>query len=198
MQPKLLRVLQERTLQRIGGTNSIPVDIRIIAATNQNIEEMMLQKKFRPDLYYRLNVIPLNMPSLRQRKEDIPYISLHFLEKFCRKLNREIKGFSKEATNMLLAYNWPGNIRELENLVEYAVNMECTDMISIQSFPDNFMDYECSLNFKLKEDIRSVEASSIRASLDRYGWDLNGKKQAAKELGIGLRTLYRKLENSNN
>lgn len=198
MQPKLLRVLQDRVLQRIGGTHSFPVDVRIITATNQNIEEMMLQKKFRSDLYYRLNVIPLNIPPLRQRKEDIPSISSHFLEKYCRRLNRQIKGFSKEVTNMLLAYNWPGNIRELENLVEYAVNMECKDIISIQSLPDNFKKYRSNLNFKLKEDIKSIEASSIKAALDRYGWDLNGKKQAAKELGIGLRTLYRKLENANN
>lgn len=198
IQPKLLRVLQDKAVQRVGGTYPISVDVRIIAATNQNLEELVLQKKFRSDLYYRLNVIPLNLPPLRQRKEDIASLCSHFLGKYCFRLNKQIKGFSKEVINMLLAYNWPGNIRELENLVEYTVNMECCDIISIQSLPDTFKKYGGKLNFKLKEDIKSIEASSIKAALDRYGWDLNGKKQAARELGIGLRTLYRKLEKLNN
>lgn len=194
MQAKLLRVLQERTVLRVGGIRSIPVDVRIIAATNQNIKEMIAEKNFRSDLYYRLNVIPLVSPPLRERQDDMVVLAMHFLEKFNEKLNKSFTGFSDDVISILKEYSWPGNVRELENVIEYAANMELGKNITMSSLPDNFLDNENEDCLKTKSLLKNVEADTIKAALDKYGWDMKGKSQAAHELGIGLRTLYRKIE----
>ncbi|QZY57348.1 sigma-54 interaction domain-containing protein [Crassaminicella profunda] len=196
MQSKLLRVLQERTIERVGGIRSIPIDIRIIAATNQNLEELVSKKEFRADLYYRLNVIPLKLPPLRERKEDIEILAMHFLKKYNLKLDKRLIYFSSDALSSLKTYHWPGNVRELENAVEYAVNMEEENIISRNNLPEKILKSNCINKNELviRKKIKNIEIEAIQGALDKYGWDVKGKTEAAKELGIGLRTLYRKLK----
>lgn len=193
MQAKLLRVLQERIIERIGGIRSIDIDVRIIAATNQNICEMVEKKDFRADLYYRLNVIPLSICPLRDRKDDIELLAIHFLKKYSKKLNKNIEGFAQDTLTILSSYDWPGNVRELENIIEYATNFETEHIISPQSLPEAFLVNRNSYSLDMKPKVKNVEFKIIKATLDKYGWDVRGKTLAAKELGIGLRTLYRKI-----
>ena len=135
MQIKLLRVLQERTIRRVGGTEEIPVDVRVITATNQELEKMVREKSFREDLYYRINVIPIRMPALREKPEDIPALAEHFLEKCRAAIGKGARGISEDAMDCLEAYRWPGNVRELENVIERAVALEPTDLIQPDSLP---------------------------------------------------------------
>lgn len=197
LQAKLLRVLQERSIERIGSTHSIPIDVRIIAATNQNIEEMVKQNKFREDLYYRLNVIHLHIPPLRARKSDIKTLALFFLEKYSLLLGKKLLGFSNDTMELLISYSWPGNIRELENTIEYAVNMETEEIIRPHSLPEKFRNVKINKEFSLKAKIEDIERDIIKTTLDKHGWDLKGKFKAAKELNIGVRTLYRKIKKFN-
>jgi two-component system response regulator PilR (NtrC family) len=136
MQVKLLRVLQEKKIRRIGATEEIEVDVRIIAATNKNLEEMVGEKTFREDLYYRLNVIPIHMVPLRERRDDIPMLAEHFLAKANKSMNKQIAKISDEAMDMLTKNDWPGNVRELENVIERAVALEPTRMILPERLPD--------------------------------------------------------------
>lgn len=135
MQVKLLRVIQERSFRRVGGTNDIKVSVRIIAATNRDLEAAIHKNTFREDLYYRLNVIQIRTPPLRERKEDIPVLIDHFLKKFSTKLNKNVAGFEPEAERALLTYQWPGNIRELENVIERAMALENGTKITRDSLP---------------------------------------------------------------
>ncbi len=135
MQIKLLRVLQERRIRRVGGTEEIGVDVRVITATNQDLERMVREKAFREDLYYRINVIPIHMPALREKPEDIPALAEHFLEKYRVIVGKPIRGISKEAMERLEAYHWPGNVRQLENVIERAVALEAADVVSPESLP---------------------------------------------------------------
>ncbi len=144
LQVKLLRVLQEREFERVGGTKSIHVDVRIIAATNQDLEEAVAEKKFRKDLFYRLNVIPINVPALREHKEDIPLLIDHFLSKFNTRKGRTIKGITPEALKILMAYSWPGNIRELENLMERIITLRQEGSISPDDIPDKYKKAEAA------------------------------------------------------
>jgi transcriptional regulator with PAS, ATPase and Fis domain len=193
LQAKLLRVFQENTIQRLGSINPIPIDIRIIAATNQDLESMMEEGNFRDDLYYRLNVIPIDLPPLRERLDDIEILVYHFIEKYSNKLDKKIDSISDEALDILKNYLWPGNIRELENSIEYAINME--DASSIQPFnlPKRIR-HNVNFGSNIKDKVAEKEAHIIICTLDKYGWDLKGKEQVAEELGISLRTLYRKLK----
>lgn len=188
LQAKLLRVLQEGVIQRIGGIHLIPIRIRIISATNRNLEEMMKEGKFRGDLFYRLNVIPLLVPPLSQRPDDIETLTQHFIEKYSRSLGRDIRSISPDALKTLKDYCWPGNIRELENVIEYAINMEDSHCISRESLPLKLQEEQITA-----PSLSSRETAIIEA-LDRHGWNLEGKKRAADELGISLRTLYRRLK----
>jgi Nif-specific regulatory protein len=138
LQVKLLRVLQEREFERVGGTLTIKVDVRVIAATNKNLEEAMAAGQFRHDLYYRLNVVSLEMPPLRERREDIMLLTSYFVEKYGARCNRKLKGISPEARERLLAYHWPGNVRELENAIERAVVLGTTDLIRAEDFAGGF------------------------------------------------------------
>jgi two-component system response regulator PilR (NtrC family) len=135
MQIKLLRVLQERVIRRVGGTEEIPVDVRVITATNQDLEKMVREKTFREDLFYRINVIPIRMPALREKPEDIPALAEHFLEKYNASMGKSLHGISEEAMERLEAYPWPGNVRELENVVERAVALEPGTVIQADSLP---------------------------------------------------------------
>ena len=135
MQIKLLRVLQERTIRRVGGTEEIPVDARVITATNQDLEKMVAEKSFREDLYYRINVIAIKMPLLREKREDIPALAEHFLGKYRDQLNKPIEAISSAALECLEAYDWPGNVRQLENVIERAVALETANEIQSESLP---------------------------------------------------------------
>ena len=138
LQVKLLRVIQEREFERVGGSRSIKVDVRIIAATNVNLEEAVSAKRFRKDLYYRLNVIPIHLPPLRERREDIPLFIAHFIDQCNRKKQRAITGVSKEASDILEKYPWPGNIRELENIIERMVILADGDTITLDDLPSQY------------------------------------------------------------
>ncbi|MBI5078948.1 sigma-54-dependent Fis family transcriptional regulator [Candidatus Saganbacteria bacterium] len=191
MQAKLLRVIQEKEIERIGGGHPIPVDVRLIAATNLDLRHEVKDRKFREDLYYRLNVIPFYLPPLRERKEDIPLLISHFLRKYNREFGKEIKGFKEEAISLLSAYTWPGNIRELENLIERLVVLTKEDLIGIEKLPPEIKEetqaapHEIKTQFK--DALKEFEADFIRRALEKAG----GKKsEAAEILGIHRNTLH--------
>lgn len=195
LQTKLLRVLQEKCIEKVGGSKSISLDVRVIAATNKELDKMVEESEFREDLYYRLNVIPINIPPLRRRLGDIRILLDYFLVQYNSKLNKNLKGFSEEVYDLLIGYNWPGNVRELENIVEYAVNMEKSYYITIKSLPQRIKE---KFN-KNEEDIKiptiqDVEKNLIDDALRVYGNSYEGKIRAAEVLGIGTATLYRKLK----
>ncbi len=193
LQPKLLRAIQERAVQPIGSDASVPVSIRIIAATNQDIEAMVKRGEFREDLYYRLNVIPLYIPELKNRREDIFELLDVFLEKYNRVLDKNIIGFDDTARQLLCSYDWPGNVRELQNTVEYAVN-DCNGLyISPEHLPrKSFAPLDKTLSLKL-QPLKEVEACYIRQALRQFGNTPEGKNAAAKALGISRATFYRRL-----
>lgn len=205
LQPKLLRVLQDGSFMRLGGSKKIDVDFRLITATNRNLEEMIKDNTFREDLYYRLNVIPINIPPLRERREDICVIAKNKLEHYCFKLNKEMKEFSKELQEIFCNYNWSGNIRELENIIEYLVNISEEKIISADLLPRSFYlnnqkeaVIEISNNYiedgkNLKEMTENFEKSVLVDYLKEYGHSTNGKQIIAEKLGMNLSTLYRKL-----
>lgn len=196
-QAKLLRVLQDSSIQRVGGNLIIPLNIRFIAATNRELEEMIKEDQFRSDLYYRINVIPINLPNLIERTEDIPLLVKHFIQKYNEILNKDIVSIAGEAMNLLKSYSWPGNIRELENIIEYAINMTNSTYIQSYDLPPKI--YELDVKGPAaKEILKNKELNFISRLLDNYGWDLKGKQKVAEELGISLRTLYRKLEKDHN
>lgn len=211
LQAKILRVIQERVVDRVGGTKPIPVDVRIIAATNKDLQKLIESNQFREDLYYRINVIPIQIPPLRERREDIIPLSNHFLKKYDTLLLKGINGFESRASSKLLQYTWPGNVRELENAIEYAVNLETSNLIKASSLPDSIAFKEKNLNYKetivnrdnrdgnnidksLKNVVANSEKQQILNALSLYGNSTEGKKSAAKSLGIGLSTLYRKIK----
>lgn len=196
LQPKLLRVIQERTVERIGGKKPIPLDVRVIAATNRDLESMTNNGSFRSDLFYRLNVIPLYVPPLRERKEDIEIYLRHFLNKYGQSLGKEIWKVDPVLMQWLKSYHWPGNIRELENIAEYLVLMAKSDCITFAEMPRNLVEKEnvsISQGLSLQERLGDYEKSVLAHCAPR-GSSLDVKKCAAKELGISLATLYRKLE----
>lgn len=197
MQTKLLRVLQENVICRIGGNTLIPIDVRIIAATNKNLEKKVEEGEFREDLYYRLNVIPINLPPLRERLDDIKILASKFLDRFNIKLNRNITKFSKDVITLFLNYNWPGNVRELQNVVEYAVNMSTDSIITIDDLPKRFKNMHLGININNDNKITPVselEKQEIIKALKIYGSSKAGINQAAKALGISRATIYRKIK----
>lgn len=194
LQSKLLSVLQESTFERVGGITPINVDVRIIAATNKNLLKLIEAKQFRSDLYYRLNVIPIEIPALRDRRDDIVDIANNFLSMYSKKLNRNLNAFEDEVLEIFTRYNWPGNIRQLENAIEYAVNIADSDIISINDLPEDLL-ASIESNESNGNKVKENEYNLIIETVNKYGWDVNGKTLAAKELGIGIRTLYRKLNN---
>ncbi len=201
LQVKLLHVLQDRVVERVGGNKKTPVDVRILAASNQDLEGMMHEGKFRKDLYFRLSVIPLHIPPLRDRKEDIPLLIEYCLEKYSRTIGKNIKQVSPEVMEYLLQYYWYGNVRELENAVEYAVNMAAGDLITIQNLPPRirkFTEERSRLtNQDLKARLKDYERKILNDYLGRYGTSYQAKINIARELNVSRATLYRKLEEHN-
>ncbi len=198
LQAKLLRVLQERVVERVGGRGPEPINIRVVAATNRDLEQMVTDGLFRSDLYYRLAVIEVYIPPLRERVGDISILMDRILDKYALRLNREFRGFTREAREILLAYSWPGNIRELENAIEYAVNVEADIDISVESLPHRLRQQVAELRSAPTAPLYSEAAmdDSVRLArlLDEHGWDTDGKRAVAKVLGISLATLYRRLK----
>lgn len=197
LQVKILRVLQDRTFFRIGGLKEIDVDVRILSATNQDLETMIQRGDFREDLFYRLNVIPLEIPSLRQRRQDIGLLVEHFIEKYNARLYKKIRGVTHGARQHLEGYDWPGNVRELENVIEYAINMEPTAYITEENLPARMVQISprtAAPRGTLRDVMGDYERRVLQDCLDYYGWDTEGKLKAARALGIGKTTLYNKLQ----
>ena len=194
LQAKLLRVLQLGEFERVGGTKTLRVDIRILAASNRDLKVAVENKQFREDLYYRLNVISLKLPPLRERKEDIPLLVQHFMNVFKEKNKKDIKGIEKETIDILTNYGWPGNIRELENAIERAVVITKNTFISPSDLPSEFSTQTHPFNklsFSLGTPLAEIEKQIIFETLRKTNGD---KETAAKMLGISTRTIYRKLE----
>lgn len=189
MQAKLLRVLEDRSFRRVGGTKDIKVDVRIISATNKDLLEAIDDKSFRADLYYRLQVIPLFLPPLRERKEDILLIAEHFIQNFNKEFGKNVDGLSKLAEKFLLEYGWPGNIRELKNIIERAIILENEDMLLLEHLPQELVSRASSsnpVNFMIPPegiDIEDVERELIRQALELAE---GNQSQAAKKLNLGI------------
>ncbi|MFZ0390931.1 MAG: sigma 54-interacting transcriptional regulator, partial [Calditrichia bacterium] len=205
VQAKLLRVLQERTFTRVGAVENIEVDVRLIAATNTNLEKAMQEGRFREDLYYRLNVIPIFIAPLRERPEDIGPLVDHFLKKYARKNNRQLKEISPEAREALMNYTWPGNVRELENAIENAVVMAESELLQVADLPGYLQshgkksqmpytrwDNEEGLTYREKLDL--CEREIIRQALESCD---GNKTKAARQLDFSLRTLRNKARKYN-
>jgi len=193
-QVKLLQVIETRRLERVGGVKTLSLDVRIIAATNQDLEILIEKRKFRRDLFYRLNVIPFYIPSLRERREDINLLMHYFLDRYNKQLHKKIIRFQEEARTLLNRYPWPGNVRELENAIEYAVNIETGSEISPESLPAKIANYRQDDELSHAYSLESLENSLIIKALKKYGHTTQGKEKAASALGISRATLYRKLK----
>lgn len=211
VQSKLLRVLENHSIERVGGIESITTNVRIIAATNRNLEEMVERSEFRGDLYYRLSVIPIFIPSLKERKQDIPLFISYFLEKYGSIMDRPIQQLDTATMATLLNYSWPGNVRELQNTIEYAINMsEIGQEIMLEHLPQKILAManvknevedvmtkqiitkESDKQTKIK--LKNLEKEIIKEALERFDNTTIGKEMAAKYLGISISTLYRKLK----
>lgn len=202
LQVKLLRVIQERTFQRIGGTEPVRVDVRFICATNKNLEEEVIAGRFREDLYYRINVVHIHVPALRERKEDIPILAEHFLEKYAKEMGKQVQGLSSYALEVLKNYRFPGNVRELENIIQRGVALEQSKIIlpeslRLASHKEGFTassDRKEELlaeGFNLENWLQEQEREFILKALERTG---GVKTEAAKLLGISFRSLRYRLE----
>ena len=196
MQKKLLRVLQDNMIERVGGIKSISINARVIAATNQILEKLIKDGTFRQDLYFRLNVMPIYIPPLRDRKEDIVMLADHFIQKYSEKLGNKIEGLETKARIALLSYPWPGNVRELENTIEYAINVETGNKIKEGNLPASIRqkDHLRSNSGSLLIRLKNFEEQIIREALEIHGHSVEAKKKIAKEFGISLPTFYRKLK----
>lgn len=195
LQGKLLRVLQEHRITRVGSSQSISVNIRIIAASNRNLHEMMEKKAFRSDLYYRLNVIPLHVAPLRDRKEEIEEFVMYFINRYCRLQGKKFNYMDPEVMRLLRRYDWPGNVRELQNVVEFMVSMmEDDGHIGCSNLILDLWSISTGREDKYMHTIRELEEKEIQKALWIYGDSTEGKRRIAQKLGIGIATLYRKLD----
>ena len=205
LQAKLLRVLQERTIERVGSTETTAIDVRIIAATHKDIEAMVRQGEFRQDLYYRINVFPLQIPSLRQRRQDLPLLIERFLARYRDKMAKNVEGIDADAYACLLEYGWPGNIRELENTIEYLVSIADGKIIEQRHIPQRIL-----IAGKTAQPgspvqaqptrlltIAELEKRAIMSAIEQFGLTMRGKAQLTQVLGISKATLYRKLKQYN-
>ena len=205
LQAKLLRVLQERKIERVGSTETTAIDVRIIAATHKDIEAMVRQGEFRQDLYYRINVFPLQIPSLRQRRQDLPLLIERFLARYRDKMAKNVEGIDADAYACLLEYGWPGNIRELENTIEYLVSIADGKIIEQRHIPQRIL-----IAGKTAQPgspvqaqptrlltIAELEKRAILSAIEQFGLTMRGKAQLTQVLGISKATLYRKLKQYN-
>ncbi len=195
LQVKLLRVIQEREFIQVGTTQPIPINIRFLASTNRNLKEEIEKERFREDLYYRLNVVEIHLPSLRDRLEDIPLLADHFVNKYRTEMGKSIKGFDARALNALIGYQWPGEVRELENTVERAVIFAKDEYITVNELPEPFHQFaeipQPQTQVSLDDYIKRVEKDYIVSVLESCEFN---KDEAAKILNLGLSTLYRKIK----
>ncbi len=198
LQAKILRALQEREIERVGGTRTIKIDVRVIAATNRDLKKAVEESAFREDLYYRLNVVPITLPPLRQRRDDIPLLVEHFIGKYNREFNRKVKGFSAGATAALYQYDWPGNVRELENVIERAVALAQGENISLRELPldISILDHDMiedlqKHGWSLREARHQFEKQYVLNILEKVRWN---QTEAARVLGLHRNTLLWKLQ----
>ncbi len=194
-QVKLLRFLQDGEIRKVGDNDPINVDVRLLAATNQNLEKDIEIGKFREDLYYRLNVIPINMPALRQRRDDIPLLANHFLKKAVEQTKKDILSISPEATRILSGYDWQGNVRELENVIERAVILTNKNVIMPEDLPSTVQESQKKTaevpTFDGELTLEQLEKDYILSTLEKYNWN---QKKVSELLGISTTTLWRKLK----
>lgn len=200
MQVKLLRVLQEKEIMKIGSNKPIKIDVRVIAATNKDLECMINDGSFREDLYYRLNVIPMEIPSLRERIKDIKILIYHFANKYAKLFNKKFIGIDRSVWSHILAYDWPGNIRELENTVEFIINiLDESGIVTSENLPKKL--FVKNKEHKERNDeilnLEVIERDTIYRALKKYGDTTECKKLVAQKLGIGIATLYRKISKYN-
>jgi len=186
MQASLLRVLQEKEFERVGDSTPMKVDVRIMAATNRNLREKVSHDEFREDLYYRLKVVEICLAPLRERREDIPLLIQHFMKKFNKKFNKKIRHMSEDAQKLLMEYAWPGNIRELEHVIEHAFVLCRQDTITLDQLPSEFHIQELKSNMREKNGDYEQLLDALRQS----GWN---KAKAARRLGVSERTIFRKI-----
>ena len=187
LQAKLLRVLQEQEFERLGSTHTRRADVRVVAATNQDLAALVTEKQFRMDLYYRLNVFPIALPPLRQRVEDIPMLARHFVETYGARMSKQISGIPDEAMDALMYYPWPGNIRELQNIIERSVILTTGDVLQMPALPSNT---------PVKTEpvtLAEAERHHILKALEESNWVLGGKSGAAVRLGMKRTTLIDKM-----
>jgi formate hydrogenlyase transcriptional activator len=189
LQPKLLRVLQEREFERLGSTRTKKVDVRVVAATHRDLETMIVDKQFRSDLYYRLNVFPITIPPLRERPEDIPLLVQHFVQQTARNMNKAIDTISCDTMDALTQYSWPGNIRELENVIERAVILSPGPVLRL-SIRDLHTRIAPGHNHERNQTLEEVQRKHIVTTLKQTRWVLSGPRGAATRLGLHRATLY--------
>lgn len=196
MQVKLLRAIEDKEFLPVGGTKSINTDVRIIAATNQNLYEKTKVGEFREDLFYRLNVVEIKLPSLNDRKDDIPLLVNHFIEKYCNEMGKKILGVDNETMKKLISYDWRGGVRELENIIERAVIFAGGDKITVEDLSDYVRGSSGSHGYPdgLKDALKKFEREHILKTIKKFDYN---KDEAAKALSIGLSSLYRKMEELN-
>jgi len=194
-QVKLLRVLEDGEITRVGSNEPIKVDVRVISATNRDIEQLMREGEFREDLYYRLKVVTVHLPPLRERRQDIPLVVDHFVKEFSRIYKKPITGIERDALNVLMAYPWPGNVRELKHVIENMVVVSRGETLTVENLPESIQRSETKVKTDLQSlvgiPLKEVERVLIRNTLEQVG---GNRHDAAKILGIGERTLYRKVK----
>lgn len=188
LQAKLLRVIQERTFERVGGSREIRADVRVLAATNRDLEKDVRDGRFREDLYYRLHVFPVQLPPLRERNDAIPLLTDYFVERFGRQIGKRVQGVSPEALTILQSYRWPGNIRELQNVIERAVIL-CRGAISVADLPATLL--ACDSDAQELGTLKDLEREAILSALEKTG---GNRRRAAEELGLSRRTLQYRLK----
>ena len=192
LQPKLLRVLQEREFERLGSSRTLRSDARLIAATNRDLAAMVEDQKFRVDLFYRLNVFPVKVPSLRERQDDIPMLVRHFVQQFARRMNKSIDTIPSDTMNVLVRYHWPGNIRELQNLVERAVILSAGPVLRVPL--SDLQAQPAQAAGRKQETLEDAERRTILDALDAAGWVISGPRGAAAMLGLKRSTLQARME----
>jgi len=204
LQAKILRVIQQKEFERVGGNETIKVDVRILSATNKDLREMVEKNEFREDLYYRLSSFPILVPPLRNRRGDIVILVNHFIKIFNEKSNKSIKGVSKNALKLIYDYDWPGNIRELENTIERCIILTETDLIDVDVLPESIVKQEVNIGFEKNGTLftdtspiipfEKLKEEAIRHALDKTNSNV---VEAAKKLNIGRATMYRLMEKYN-
>jgi formate hydrogenlyase transcriptional activator len=194
LQPKLLRALQEKQCERLGGGRTIPVDVRVIAATNQDLGRMVAEKKFRADLYYRLNVFPITLPPLRERRDDIPLLIEHFVRKFAERQAKSIDSIPDEVMDVLKSHDWPGNIRELQNVIERGVIMTAGTVLSRETIVPLRRDSGATTVATPVKTLADAERAHITATLRETNWIVGGPRGAAAQLGLARTTLIARMQ----